>query len=79
LLAQESWHPHLAPIDLRGVAAHRLKRRPGAPSVAAGAIGAIVPESTTPPGRAGKTAQAVAAFLMQLVAEKRAGIQAPVR
>ncbi len=79
LLAQESWHPTQPPLDLRAVAAHRLKRRPGAPAVAAHSIGAEVPEATTPPGRAGKTARAVAAFLMQLAAEKRAGIQAPVR
>jgi DTW domain-containing protein YfiP len=79
LLAQESWHPHLPPIDLRGVAAHRLKRRPGAPAVAAEAIGAIMPKSTNPPGRAGKTARALAVFLMQLVEEKRSGIQAPNR
>jgi hypothetical protein len=52
LWAQESWHPECEPIDLRIVAAHRLKRRPGTAASAAQSIGANLEGSTVASGRA---------------------------
>ena len=72
LLAQEGWQPPGDPIDLRIVAAHRLKRRAGAADVAARAVGgvpAMVPEL---PGRAGRTLAAVEALTAALVREQHA-------
>jgi DTW domain-containing protein len=77
LLAQEGWRPEHEPIDLRLVAAHRLKRRPGAPDTAAAAIGADVGGPSPAPGRAGTALRAMAAFAGTLVEEKRKGL--PVR
>lgn len=72
LLAQEGWQPAQAPIDLRLVAAHRLKRRPGAADEAARAIGGMGNGVPTAPGRAGRVLPALAEFIQTLVAEKRA-------
>jgi len=74
LLAQEGWRPEHEPIDLRLVAAHRLKRRPGAPDTAAAAIGADLGGPSLAPGRAGRALRAMAAFAVQLLKEKRAGL-----
>ncbi len=76
LLAQEGWRPGRDPIDLRLVAAHRLKRRPGAPDAAATAIGADTGGPPAAPGRAGRTLQAIAAFAGKLREEKKLGRQA---
>lgn len=73
LLAQEDWIPRLAPIDLRLVAAHRLKRRPGAADAAARAIGAELSDPFPTPGRAGRSLQAILAFTRQLRDEKLGG------
>jgi DTW domain-containing protein YfiP len=78
LLAQEGWFPEQPPIDLRLVAAHRLKRRPGAAVSAAQAVGAALEDPVPAPGRAGRTLQAVAAFVGKLRDEKRSGRQGPV-
>lgn len=84
LLAQESWEPEAAPIDLRIVAAHRLKRRPGTAAGAARALGAALgpdvadPGSpASPRGRAGASVQAQVALLGRLLEERRRGVQAP--
>jgi DTW domain-containing protein YfiP len=75
LLAQEGWQPELPPIDLRLIAAHRLKRRPGAPDAAVRAIGGTPDSSPAAPGRAGRVLQAIGAFTCTLLAEKRAAIE----
>ncbi len=62
LLAQEGWRPPLNPIDLRVVAAHRLKRAPGSVTAAAAAVGADLGGQPVAPGRAGRTLQALAAL-----------------
>ena len=73
LLAQEGWHPRHDPIDLRLVAAHRLKRRPGSAETAAQAIGALPGGPTIAPGRAGRTLQALVALTGKLRQEKQDG------
>lgn len=65
LLAREGWVPACEPLDLRPVAAHRLKRRPGSPNDTARAIGAA-PAPAPLPGRAGRTAASIASILRQL-------------
>jgi len=72
LLHQEGWHPEQAPIDLRTVAAHRLKRRPGAVESAARALDGNPGEPWPAPGRAGRTVKALALLVEQLVREKQA-------
>ncbi len=72
LLGREGWHPESAPIDLRRVAAHRLKRRPGTPENAGRAVGGTLGADPVTPGRAGRVIQWLAAFLQALLAEKRA-------
>ncbi len=73
LLAQEGWHPGRDPIDLRLVAAHRLKRRPGAAAAAAEAVGAVLTGAAPAPGRAGRSLQAIAALVGKLREEKQEG------
>lgn len=77
LLAGEAWSPSRPPIDLRIIAAHRLKRRPGTPEAAATAVHAL-PIPSPAPGRAGRTLAALAAFTTQLHDERRAGETAPI-
>ncbi len=72
LLAREGWQPEQAPIDLRLVAAHRLKRRPGAVGDAVRAIGGKANGVPAAPGRAGRVLPALAEFIQVLLAEKRA-------
>ncbi len=72
LLEQEGWRPEHPPIDLRLVAAHRLKRRPGAPETAAAAIGSDLEGAPLASGRAGRTLQMIVAFVRKLLEEKRA-------
>ena len=72
LLAREGWRPTGDPIDLRLVAAHRLKRRAGAPEAAAMAVGGKVEPIAGVPGRAGRTLESIAAFTRALLDEKRA-------
>lgn len=66
LLAREGWQPPQDPIDLRGVVAHRLRRRPGSVQAAALAIGAGGPDVPPAPGRAGRTVHALVALLARL-------------
>ena len=77
LLAQEGWQPEQAPIDLRLVAAHRLKRRPGAADEAVRAIGGTLDGIPSAPGRAGRVLPALAGFIRELLAEKRAALATP--
>ncbi len=77
LLAQEGWQPAQAPIDLRLVAAHRLKRRPGAADEALRAIGGRPDGIPTAPGRAGRVLPALAGFIRKLLAEKDAALATP--
>lgn len=74
LLAQEGWKPLQPPIDLRLLAAHRLKRRPGTAEAAATAIGGD-PDAhpMKAPGRAGRTVRALAALVDALRREWVAG------
>ena len=74
LLGQEGWHPGQAPIDLRLIAAHRLKRRPGASDAAVLAIGGTLDAVPAAPGRAGRSVRAVSAFIQALLEEKRAAV-----
>ena len=74
LLAREGWRPESRPIDLRLVAAQRLKRRPGRADDATRAIGGTLAEPRPAPGRAGRTVQAIAAFVERLLEEKRASL-----
>lgn len=71
LLAQEGWRPEQAPVDLRVVAAHRLKRRPGSVDTAARALAGDPREPWPAPGRAGRAVKALAVLVEQLVLEKR--------
>jgi DTW domain-containing protein YfiP len=71
LLAQEGWQPAQAPIDLRLVAAHRLKRRPGAADDAARAVGGKPDGVPLAPGRAGRVLPAMSEFIRTLLAEQR--------
>ncbi|HTH49819.1 MAG TPA: tRNA-uridine aminocarboxypropyltransferase [Candidatus Limnocylindria bacterium] len=79
LLAREGWQPELAPIDLRLIAAHRLKRRPGAPEAAARAMGGTLSGKPAAPGRAGRVVQAIGAFTRALLEEKSAGAASSAR
>lgn len=71
LLVREGWRPEIKPIDLRLVAAQRLKRRPGRPDAAVRAIGGSLVGNPPAPGRAGRTLQAIAAIIETLLEEKR--------
>lgn len=73
LLGQEGWRPRLESIDLRLVAAHRLKRRPGSAEAAAQAVGAVPGGPPLAPGRAGRSLQAIAALVGRLREEKQTG------
>ena len=73
LWAQESWQPECEPIDLRIVAAHRLKRRPGTAALAAQSIGANVEGPAVASGRAGAAVRVMSAFIRRLLEEQRAG------
>jgi len=73
LWAQESWHPECEPIDLRIVAAHRLKRRPGTAALAAQSIGADLEGPAVASGRAGAAVWVMSAFIRRLLEEQRAG------
>ncbi len=73
LWAQESWQPECDPIDLRIVAAHRLKRRPGTAALAAQSIGANVEGPAVASGRAGAAVRVMSAFIRRLLEEQRAG------
>jgi hypothetical protein len=74
LLAQEGWKPLQPPIDLRLLAAHRLKRRPGTAEAAAAAIrGDPDAHPMKAPGRAGRTVRALAALVDALRREWVAG------
>lgn len=80
LLAREGWRPATRPIDLRLVAAHRLKRRPGSAAAAAAALGASLGPDAGPgaaPGRAGVTLRALAGIVGALLAEKRRALAHP--
>lgn len=72
LLEREEWNPEQAPIDLRLVAAHRLKRRPGTAHDAVRAIGGTADGVPSAPGRAGRVLPALAEFIERLLGEKRA-------
>lgn len=76
LLAREGWRPASRPIDLRLVAAHRLKRRPGRADAAAQALGATLDEQPPAPGRAGHGLLSLAAITGALLAEKRLSLNA---
>lgn len=71
LLGQEGWHSSFPPIDLRLVAAQRLKRRPGAAETAAAAMEAGWVDHPVAPGRAGRALRAIAAMAGHLREEKR--------
>ncbi|MFM7213312.1 MAG: tRNA-uridine aminocarboxypropyltransferase [Verrucomicrobiota bacterium] len=71
LLAQEGWSPRQDPIDLRVIAAHRLKRRPGSVDAAARALAGDPQEPWPAPGRAGRAVKALAVLVDQLVRERR--------
>lgn len=84
LLAQESWVPAAPAIDLRIVAAHRLKRRPGTAAAAALALGATLGADVADPagapsarGRAGASVRAQAALLERLIEERRLAVSGP--
>lgn len=72
LLVREGWQPEYRPIDLRLVAAQRMKRRPGRAEAATRAIGGTLGQESLAPGRAGRTLQAIGAFVERLLEEKRA-------
>lgn len=74
LLTREGWQPQSKPIDLRLVAAQRLKRRPGRADAAVHAIGGVLGTEAVAPGRAGRTLGAIAAFVERLLNEKRAAL-----
>ena len=74
LLAQEGWMPARAWIDLRLLAAHRLKRRPGTAEAAVRSVGGdpgACPVAAS--GRAGRTVQALSALVTVLRREWLAG------
>lgn len=72
LLGQESWVPETPSIDLRLVAAHRLKRRPGSAAAAAAALGGVAPIDPSARGRAGASVGAQVALLVRLIGERLA-------
>lgn len=72
LLAEEGWRPSAEPIDMRLVAAHRLKRRPGTAEAAAQAVGGSLDSILPAPGRAGRALRAMAALTRALLDEKHA-------
>jgi DTW domain-containing protein YfiP len=74
LLAEEGWRPAAEPIDMRLIAAHRFKRRPGTAEAAAIAAGGIVNEEPPAPGRAGRTLRAINALTQAMLAEKRSAM-----
>jgi len=74
LLTREGWRPAARPIDLRLVAAQRLKRRPGRASDATLAMGGKLGHEPPAPGRAGRTVQAIAAIIERLLEEKRVAL-----
>jgi len=74
LLTREGWRPESRPIDLRLVAAQRMKRRPGRADAATRAIGGTFGQEPLAPGRAGRTLQAIAAFIERLLEEKRVAL-----
>lgn len=74
LLTREGWRPESRPIDLRLVAAQRMKRRPGRADAATRAIGGSLEQEPVAPGRAGRTLQAIGAFIERLLEEKRAAL-----
>lgn len=78
LLAREGWHPEQVPIDLRLVAAHRLKRRPGTAQDAVRAIGGTADGVPIAPGRAGRVLPALGDFIQRLLAEKGAAHARPI-
>jgi DTW domain-containing protein YfiP len=71
LLAHEGWRPASKPVDLRLIAAHRLKRRPGRADAAARTLGATLGDSPPSPGRAGHTLLSLGALVTALLEEKR--------
>jgi len=73
LLAQEGWHPERDPIDIRSVAAHRFKRRPGSAEAAAKALGWTLDGAMWVPGRAGRTLRAIEVITGKLREEMRSG------
>jgi DTW domain-containing protein len=77
LLAEEGWTPEAAPIDMRLIAAHRLKRRPGAADAVVQAIGGTLDDSPPAPGRAGRTLNAITALARALLDEKRTAEDTP--
>jgi DTW domain-containing protein YfiP len=76
LLTKEGWQPESRPIDLRLVAAQRMKRRPGRADAATRAIGGTLDPQSVAPGRAGRTLQAIGAFIERLLEEKRTALAA---
>lgn len=75
LLHRERWRPENRPIDLRLVAAQRLKRRPGRVDAAMRAMGGEWGEELSVPGRAGRTLRGIAAVVGTLLQEKRMASQ----
>jgi DTW domain-containing protein YfiP len=73
LLAQEGWRPEQVPIDLRLVAAHRFKRRPGTSESAALALGGTLDGVLRVPGRAGRSLRSIEVVAGQLRMEIRSG------
>ncbi len=73
LLAQEGWTPDREPIDLRLLAAHCLKKRPGSAESASQAIGADLTAPPRAPGRAGRALKAIAALITKLREEELVG------
>jgi DTW domain-containing protein YfiP len=74
LLSREGWRPEIRPIDLRLVAAQRLKRRPGRVEAATQAMGGRMEGDPPTPGRAGRTIQALGAMIECLLEEKRSAL-----
>ncbi len=70
LLVREGWRFEERPIDLRLVAAQRLKRRPGRVVDAARAMGGRGWEGPAAPGRAGRTIRAIGEVVRALLEEK---------
>jgi DTW domain-containing protein YfiP len=75
LLRREGWRPEGRPIDLRLVAAQRLKRRPGRVDAAVQSMGGELGEERSVPGRAGGNLRAIAAVVRTLLREKWASME----
>lgn len=75
LLAAEGWRPAIPPLDLRVVAAQRLKKRPGALESVVRALGAESEDGPilSVPGRAGRNLRAVSALVRALRREQQEG------